>query len=80
MTTYKVRISKKLAEDWKDRGLLDDGFHDAGVHELSEKDCLAYIRHLKYDLEIYRENQWYDFVQATKRQIQAIEKALKKVS
>lgn len=79
METIKVRITPRMAEEWKDRELSWLP-HTPGVHEFTRQDCIDNIKFLKSDFEELKwEGGWIEFgplLSAIKRQIQNFEKAL----
>lgn len=84
MATYKVRINRKMAEEWRDRDLGAEGMPiTAGMHELTKAQLDGISAMLKDDLDNYLHGfgdatGWRDMAEATKRQIANINKALEK--
>lgn len=76
----KVRISSKLAADWKDRGINEEeGMpKHGGVQTMTQPEALALIKFLKEEVENYRDFEMPDFQAAAKRQIQTLRVALEK--
>ena len=74
---YKVRISAKLADDWRSRSLDEDGGlpSKGGIYEFTEAEAISLVRFLKCEIEDYRENEMPDFQAAAKRQLAAFKKA-----
>ena len=74
---YKVRISAKLAGDWRSRSLDEDGGlpNCGGVHEFTEAEAVAMVRFLKAEIEDYRDNEMPDFHAAAKRQLATFKQA-----
>lgn len=74
---YKVRISAKLADDWRERSLGEDGALPirSGVHEFTEAEAIAMVRFLKAEIQTYKENDMPDFQAAAKRQFEAFKRA-----
>lgn len=77
MKVYKVRISAKLADDWRSRSLDEDGGlpRSGGVHTFTEAEAVAIVRFLKAEAEDYRENQMPDYYAAAKRQLATFKRA-----
>lgn len=77
MTTYPVRINRKMAEEWAERLLDREGLPVvAGYHYCTIDDMAGFIKFLKQDMELYRDEQMYDLLAASKRQLAIFEKSL----
>lgn len=76
MTTYRVRISAKLAQDWSSR-FEDEGIPTiGGTHEFSETEVRAMIRFLRDEIQNFVEFEMPDYARAARRQLGNFEKAI----
>lgn len=73
----KVRINKKMAEDWADRFTPDEGMPiTPGVQIFTIEKAQSMISFLKDEIWNYNDYGMYDYVAAAKRQLANFQKAI----
>lgn len=74
--TYQIRISKKLAEDWRSR-FTDEGIPtNGGIRTFTDTEARAMIQFLKSEIWNYTDYGMPDFTAAAKRQLKTFQTAI----